>query len=87
MNELINRNFNLRASLYKLSKRNWDLINCARNIGASSKFCGSGGAIVGIYRDEEMYQRLETELKKLRACLIKPLMFNPQELHGEGEER
>lgn len=84
MNALINRNFNLRASLYKLSKRNWDLINCARNVGASSKFCGSGGAIVGIYEDEKMYQRLETELKKIRACLIKPIMF--KEEHDEGTQ-
>ncbi len=84
MNELINRNFNLRASLYKLSKRNWDMINCARNVGASSKFCGSGGAIVGIYSDEAMYYRLETELKKIRAHLIKPIIFNPEEALEEG---
>jgi glucuronokinase len=76
MNELINRNFNLRASIYQISKRNWDLINCARNVGASSKFCGSGGAIVGIYENEKMYLRLETELKKLRANTIKPIMFD-----------
>jgi glucuronokinase len=86
MNELINRNFNLRASLYKLSKRNWELINCARNVGASSKFCGSGGAIVGIYTDEDMYQRLETELKKIRACLIKPIIFEEKEEEEGGEE-
>jgi glucuronokinase len=76
MNELINRNFNLRASIYQISKRNWDLINCARNVGASSKFCGSGGAIVGIYENEKMYLRLETELKKLRANTIKPSIFD-----------
>ncbi|MDY0092578.1 MAG: GHMP kinase [Candidatus Vecturithrix sp.] len=75
MNMLINRNFNLRASIYKLSKRNWDLINCARNIGASSKFCGSGGAIVGIYENENMYHRLELEMKNIRARVIKPIIF------------
>lgn len=75
MHELINRNFNLRASLYHLSKRNWELINCARNVGASSKFSGSGGAIVGIYDDEAMFQRLERELKKIRARVIRPVIF------------
>lgn len=75
MHELINRNFNLRASIYQISKRNWDLINCARNVGASAKFCGSGGAIVGIYEDEKMYRRLEAELKKLRASTLKPIIF------------
>ena len=91
MNELINRNFNLRASIYKLSQRNWELINCARNVGASSKFCGSGGAIVGIYEDEVMYQRLEVEMKKIQASIIKPIIFEereveePEALEG-GEE-
>ena len=85
MNMLINRNFNLRASIYKISKRNWDMINCARNLGASSKFCGSGGAIVGIYEGEAMYQRLELEMKNLRARVIKPIIFeeHPDE---EGEQ-
>jgi glucuronokinase len=87
MNELINRNFNLRASIYQLSKRNWELINCARNVGASSKFCGSGGAIVGIYTDEQMYHRLETEFKKIQACIIKPIIFNEKEdMEEETEE-
>jgi glucuronokinase len=79
MNKLINRNFNLRASIYKISQRNWELINCARNVGASSKFCGSGGAIVGIYTDETMYQQLATEMKKIGTTLIKPIIFEETE--------
>ncbi len=75
MHQLINRNFNLRASIYQIAKRNWDLINCARNVGACAKFSGSGGAIVGIYYGEEMYQRLQKELKKIRARIIKPIIF------------
>ncbi len=88
MHELINRNFNLRASIYKLSQRNWELINCARNVGASSKFCGSGGAIVGIYSDAAMYQRLEAEMKNIRVTVIKPIIFGETEetAHCEGEE-
>jgi len=75
MHDLINRNFNLRASIYQISKRNWELINCARNVGASSKFSGSGGAIVGIYDDEDIIHKLEIELKKINACLIRPIIF------------
>ena len=85
MHELINRNFNLRASIFKLSKRNWELINCARNIGASSKFCGSGGAIVGIYSNERMYQDLEREMTKIRARLIKPIIFEEHAEENQGE--
>ncbi len=85
MHELMNRNFNLRASMYQISKHNWELINCARNVGASSKFSGSGGAIVGIYDDEAMFQRLEIELKKVHACLIRPMMFT--EIPDEDAEQ
>lgn len=86
MNTLINRNFNLRASIYQISKRNWELINCARNVGVSSKFSGSGGAIVGIYEDETIYQRLEIELKKIRARLIQPIIFAEEPEEEEGGE-
>ncbi|PID57182.1 GHMP kinase [candidate division KSB3 bacterium] len=86
MNELINRNFNVRASIFKLSKRNWEMVNCARNVGASSKFCGSGGAIVGIYADENMYQDLEREMTRIRARLLKPIIFEEPGTEEEGEE-
>lgn len=75
LHKLINHNFNLRASICQISRRNWELINCARNLGASAKFCGSGGAIVGIYRDQKMYEQLEHELKRIGAEIIKPCIF------------
>lgn len=84
MNALINQNFNLRASIYNISKRNWNLINCARNVGASSKFCGSGGAIVGIYENEAMYETLVQEMAKLNARVIKPIIFAPTEPSEEA---
>ena len=76
MNKLINRNFNLRASIFNISKRNWELINCARNVGASSKFCGSGGAIVGIYENEKMFETLQKEMERVKARIIKPIIFD-----------
>ena len=75
MHLLINRNFDLRASICQISKGNWDLINCARNLRASAKFCGSGGAIVGIYQDETNFKALEKAFKKLNASIIKPIIF------------
>ena len=35
------------------------MVEAARDIGASAKFTGSGGAIVGTYEDEAMFQKLE----------------------------
>ena len=79
MNKLINRNFNLRASIFNISQRNWELINCARNVGASSKFCGSGGAIVGIYENEKMFETLQKEMERIKARIIKPIIFDTSE--------
>ncbi|NQU45309.1 GHMP kinase [bacterium] len=71
MSELMNENFDLRAGLMRISQANWDLINAARNVEASAKFCGSGGAIVGIYEDEAMFERLQEAMDEIDARLLK----------------
>jgi glucuronokinase len=47
-------------------------VEAARRCGASAQFSGSGGAIVGIYQDEEMFQRISKELTPLHCSTIKP---------------
>ena len=71
MSALMNANFDLRATICKISQANWDLINAARNAEASAKFCGSGGAIVGIYRDGEMFENLRRNMKEIGARIVK----------------
>jgi len=44
----------------------------ARDCGASAKFAGSGGSIIGIYKDDVMLNRLIVNLKKINARVIKP---------------
>ena len=44
----------------------------ARSAGASAKFTGSGGAIVGTYADEGMFKELKKALGKLKIRTIKP---------------
>ena len=78
LNTLINRNFDLRSSIYKISKKNLDLIHTARHFGASSKFCGSGGAIVGIYNSDEQFENMRKAFKKLNASIIKPQIFEDE---------
>ncbi|HUT24580.1 MAG TPA: GHMP kinase [Sumerlaeia bacterium] len=72
MGELINENFDLRASLCRISQANWDLINAARNVEAPAKFCGSGGAIVGVYRNKRMLRDLGRAMKEIDAELVLP---------------
>ena len=38
------------------------MVEVARRVGASAKFAGSGGAIVGVYEDDAMFERLVREL-------------------------
>ena len=71
---LLNRNFDLRRSLYRLSEGNLAMVETARSVGASAKFTGSGGAIVGIYEGEEMFEALQTGLGKLGVEVIKPVI-------------
>src|SRR5262249_8793515 len=50
---LIDANFDLRSRIYKISEGNLQMVRTARALGATAKFAGSGGAIVGTYRDDE----------------------------------
>ena len=69
---LINANFDLRAKIFQLSQGNLETVHAARRAGATSNFAGSGGAIVGTYRDEDMYRRLQLELQKTGVAVLKP---------------
>jgi glucuronokinase len=69
---LLNENFDLRRRLYKISQGNLDMIEAARDCGASSKFTGSGGAIVGTFDDDAMFDRLTQALDPMGVAVIRP---------------
>ncbi len=69
---LLNENFDLRRRLYNLSHGNIEMVETARACGASAKFTGSGGAIVGTYEDEGMFQRLKDNLEPKQMVVLKP---------------
>ena len=71
---LINRNFDLRSEVCSgsISEKNRRMVEIARNCGASAKFTGSGGAIVGTFEDEMMFDKLKRELKIFGVEVIKP---------------
>ena len=48
------------------------MVYTARQAGATSTFAGSGGAIVGTYKDDDMFARLTSELERLGVAVIKP---------------
>lgn len=77
MHRLINANFDRRASLYDVGEGNRDMVQTARAAGASAKFAGSGGAIVGIFDNEEVFARLETAFATKGIRVIKPEIAPP----------
>jgi glucuronokinase len=72
MNQVVNANFDKRASLYDVGDGNRDMIATARRQGASANFAGSGGAIVGIYEDDTMFQKLTDAFAKKGIRVVKP---------------
>lgn len=74
LSRLMNKNFDTRRKIYNLSPRNIHMVELARSLGASSKFAGSGGAIIGMYEDEIMYQRLRQAFKEDRCEILKPIV-------------
>jgi glucuronokinase len=72
LHSLINQNFDNRCKIMNISASNMELVQTARSTGASAKFTGSGGSIIGTYEDDDMLNRLQLELKKVNARVVKP---------------
>lgn len=79
LNRLIDANFDLRGTLYKISRGNLDMIEAARSVGVSANFAGSGGAITGCYGDEGTYKKLVKEMAHLNVAVVKPIVVSGRE--------
>jgi len=75
LNRLIDHNFDLRCKIMKISESNMELVRVARTSGASAKFSGSGGAIIGMYPNDDVLSKLVVNLKKINARVIKPYVI------------
>jgi glucuronokinase len=75
LSQLMNENFDERRKVMNISDSNLEMVETARACGASAKFTGSGGSIIGIYKDDDMLKKLIIELKAINARVIKPHIF------------
>lgn len=75
LGRIMNENFDLRRSIMAIDPENLRMVEAARATGASAKFCGSGGAICGLYRDGRHYQQLVDALASLRCNVLRPIIF------------
>ena len=74
MRALMDENFDLRCRLMPISEENLSLIRAARDCGASAKFAGSGGSIIGVYEGEEMFRDLVNQLGRLDVVVTTPVV-------------
>ena len=72
LSALIDENFETRRSIYNLPPWQIEQVETARACGASAHFAGSGGAILGVYRDEAMFERLRDALGRIGSRTITP---------------
>jgi glucuronokinase len=75
LDKLMNANFDLRRTIMNIAPENLRMVEAARSVGASAKFAGSGGAIVGLFHSGRQYQELVDALGKVRCTVLRPLVF------------
>lgn len=74
LKEIINANFDRRREIMQITDHNQEMIETARSCGASAKFAGSGGSIIGTYEDDNMYWKLVGNLSEIGAKVIRPFV-------------
>jgi glucuronokinase len=72
LGRLMDENFETRRRIYSLPNWQVAMVETARRAGATAKFAGSGGAVVGTYPDEATFARLAADLLALGSKTVKP---------------
>ena len=72
LHSLVNANFDLRDRIFNVSEENRRMVMTARSSGASAKFAGSGGAIVGTFADDSQFDVLSDRLAIIGCKTIRP---------------
>ena len=74
LGRLVDANFDLRRSICRLPPQQIEMVERARQAGATAQFAGSGGAIIGTYPDEATLARLKTSLGAIGCRLVRPIV-------------
>jgi glucuronokinase len=82
---IIDRNFDLRRSIFDIRQEDLRMVETARRAGASCKFCGSGGAVVGTVPGHDAMERLRQAMKSAGYAFFAPRVVNGPELALGGE--
>jgi glucuronokinase len=80
LGRLIDANFDLRAKIYQIGEGNFEMIRVARSVGATANFAGSGGAIIGTYQNDDMFDALKQLLGEMNVAVIRPVVGNSRQV-------
>ena len=80
---LVNANFDLRRRIFNIAGEDLRMVMTARSAGASAKFAGSGGAIVGTYEDDEHFRIISSALSTIGCTTIKPAIATDDKTLGK----
>jgi glucuronokinase len=68
----MDENFDLRRSIIPIHPAHLRMVETARSAGASAKFAGSGGAIIGVCPDDVVYAELKRRLEAIGCQVLRP---------------
>lgn len=70
--ELVNENFDTRAPIWSLQERHREMVALGRRHGAAVKFCGSGGAVVGILSARAPWREVHGAYRGAGFSVLRP---------------
>ena len=74
VSECMDRNFDIRHSISNLNSHHLQMIETARACGVSAKYAGSGGAIVGVCSDDDVFDELKLRLGAIGCEVCRPVL-------------
>lgn len=75
LGRVVDANYGVRQKIMNIAPENHRMVEQARSVGASAHFCGSGGAICGLYKDGHQYQKLVDAMAEIRCTVVRPVIF------------
>lgn len=75
LGRVMDASFDLRRTIMNIAPENLRMVEVARSVGVSATFAGSGGAILGLYKDGRQYQQLSDALATLRCTVLRPMIY------------
>lgn len=75
LSKVIDANYGVRQRIMNIAPENHRMVEVARSVGCSAHFCGSGGAVCGLYGDGMQYQQLVDAMTLNGCTVIRPIVF------------